>query len=221
MPFIGKKPAAAPLTSSDVADGIITNAKLAQDIISADTALGATPADTDEFLVSDAGVLKRMDYSHIKGGGKIGQVVQTVHTGTETLSSATPTTIPNFTVSITPAATSSKILVMTNALIGVDNNYTCGFSLYRDTTELYIGNAAGSRDRLSWSSHQYGTGRLIFMAAISYLDSPSSTSELDYSLKWLSQSGTGMYLNRTYDDANEVDYDNRAASSITVMEVLA
>ena len=68
MPFIGKKPTAAPLTSSDVADGIITNAKLAQDIISADTALGAEPADTDEFLVSDAGVLKRMDYSHIKGG---------------------------------------------------------------------------------------------------------------------------------------------------------
>ena len=66
--FIGKKPTDAPLTSSDVADGIITNAKLAQDIISADTALGAEPADTDEFLVSDAGVLKRMDYSYIKGG---------------------------------------------------------------------------------------------------------------------------------------------------------
>ena len=38
MAYIGKIPAAAPLTSSDVADGIITNAKLAQDIISADTA---------------------------------------------------------------------------------------------------------------------------------------------------------------------------------------
>ena len=69
MGFIGKKPTAAPLTSSDVADGIITNAKLAQDIISGDTALGATPADTDEFLVSDAGTLKRVDYSYIKGGG--------------------------------------------------------------------------------------------------------------------------------------------------------
>ena len=68
MAFIGKKPTAAPLTSSDVADGIISNAKLAQDIISADTALGAEPADTDEFLVSDAGTLKRMDYSYIKGG---------------------------------------------------------------------------------------------------------------------------------------------------------
>ena len=69
MAYIGKSPAKAPLTTSDVTDGIITNAKLAQDIISADTALGAEPADTDEFLVSDAGVLKRMDYSHIKGGG--------------------------------------------------------------------------------------------------------------------------------------------------------
>ena len=49
-------------------DGTVTNAKLAQDIISAETALASTPADTDEFLVSDAGTLKRIDYSLIKGG---------------------------------------------------------------------------------------------------------------------------------------------------------
>jgi hypothetical protein len=36
------------------------------DLISGKTALGATPADTDEFLVSDAGTLKRVDYSYIK-----------------------------------------------------------------------------------------------------------------------------------------------------------
>ena len=69
MAYIGKTPTVAPLTSSDVEDGIITNAKLAQDIISGDTALASEPADTDEFLVSDAGTLKRIDYSLIKGGG--------------------------------------------------------------------------------------------------------------------------------------------------------
>ena len=69
MAYIGKIPAAAALTADDITDGIISNAKLAQDIISGDTALGATPADTDEFLVSDAGTLKRVDYSYIKGGG--------------------------------------------------------------------------------------------------------------------------------------------------------
>ena len=76
MAYIGRQPTAAALTASDITDGIvstakiadtaITNAKLNADIISGDTALGATPADTDELLVSDAGVLKRMDYSYIK-----------------------------------------------------------------------------------------------------------------------------------------------------------
>jgi len=69
MGYVGKKPTAAPLTSSDVTDGIISNAKLAQDIISAETALTSEPADTDEFILSDAGTLKRIDYSLIKGGG--------------------------------------------------------------------------------------------------------------------------------------------------------
>ena len=44
MAYIGRQPTAAALTASDITDGIISNAKLAQDIISADTALGAEPA---------------------------------------------------------------------------------------------------------------------------------------------------------------------------------
>jgi hypothetical protein len=47
-------------------DDTVTAAKLNNDIISGQTALGAEPADTDEFLVSDAGTLKRVDYSYIK-----------------------------------------------------------------------------------------------------------------------------------------------------------
>ena len=47
----------------------VTAAKLNNDIISGLTALGATPADTDELLVSDAGTIKRVDFSHLKGGG--------------------------------------------------------------------------------------------------------------------------------------------------------
>ena len=47
-------------------DGVITNAKLAQDIISGETELAAVPAVTDELLISDAGTLKRIDYSLIK-----------------------------------------------------------------------------------------------------------------------------------------------------------
>jgi hypothetical protein len=49
-------------------DATVTNAKLAQDIISGETELAAVPADTDEFLVSDAGTLKKVDFSHIING---------------------------------------------------------------------------------------------------------------------------------------------------------
>ena len=67
MPYFGSQPTSVPLTSSDVADGIITNAKLAQDIISAETALAVSPDSTDEILISDSGTLKRIDYSLIGG----------------------------------------------------------------------------------------------------------------------------------------------------------
>ena len=47
----------------------ITAAMVGNDLISGKTALASEPADTDEFLVSDAGTLKRIDYSLIKGTG--------------------------------------------------------------------------------------------------------------------------------------------------------
>ena len=44
----------------------ITAAMVGNDLISGKDALASEPADTDEFLVSDAGTLKRIDYSLIK-----------------------------------------------------------------------------------------------------------------------------------------------------------
>ena len=60
-------PSAGSVGTSQLASDAVTAAKLNDDIISGQTALGATPADTDEFLVSDAGTIKRVDYSYIKG----------------------------------------------------------------------------------------------------------------------------------------------------------
>ena len=92
MGYVGKKPAPVALTSSDITNDIITEAKIADNavenehlnanVITGHTALGATPADTDELLVSDAGTLKRVDFSHLKGGGGF------VHIKTQTVSSS-------------------------------------------------------------------------------------------------------------------------------------
>lgn len=52
------------------------------DVISGSTALATTPADTDEFLISDAGTVKRIDYSHIKGSSTIGGLTDVNMDGT-------------------------------------------------------------------------------------------------------------------------------------------
>ena len=57
--------------------GSVGSSQVAASIITGQTALGATPADTDELLVSDAGTLKRVDFSHLKGGGMFEFISQT------------------------------------------------------------------------------------------------------------------------------------------------
>ena len=54
------------LQTVNPAGGSVGSSQIAAEMITGQTALGATPADTDEFLVSDAGVLKRVDFSHLK-----------------------------------------------------------------------------------------------------------------------------------------------------------
>ena len=58
-------------------DDTVGAAQIKADLISGTTALTDAPADTDEFLVSDAGTLKRIDYSLIKGGGEWTKILHT------------------------------------------------------------------------------------------------------------------------------------------------
>jgi hypothetical protein len=49
----------------------VGSSQVSADLITGQTALASEPADTDEFLVSDAGTLKRIDYSLIKDSAGI------------------------------------------------------------------------------------------------------------------------------------------------------
>ncbi len=71
MAYIGKIPAAAAVTGSDLDPSVITG----------QTALTDSPADTDEFLISDAGVLKRLDASLIGGGSLVKLASTTISSG--------------------------------------------------------------------------------------------------------------------------------------------
>ena len=65
------------VTEAKIADDAVESEHLNNNIISGQTALAESPADTDEFLVSDGGTIKRIDYSHIKGGGAYTKLLTT------------------------------------------------------------------------------------------------------------------------------------------------
>ena len=202
MSYIGSKPANKPVVASDLDPTIITG----------QTALATSPADTDEFLISDAGVLKRLDASLI-GGGKVLQVVSVAKTDTFTTTSTSKTDITGMTVNITPSATSSKIFITASINYG-GNNYNFFCDLLKNTTALNVP-ASGNNPCTIGLSGVTGSYQ-IYNGVISYLDSPNSTSELTYKLQIAVQNGGTFRLNVSERNSS---VDPSCSSTITAYEI--
>ena len=208
MAYIGNKPANKAVVASDLDPAVITG----------QTALATSPADTDEFLISDAGTLKRLDASLI-GGGKIGQVVSVAKTDTFSSASSSFTDLTGITVNITPSATSSKVLILCSLSLSVTNGGGPQLKLVRGSTDIGIADAASNRARMT-TSYVISAVDVIAAVPMIFLDSPSTTSQTTYKVQGFGYNTNTIYVNRTSDDADEV-YRQRGISTITVMEILA
>ena len=148
-------------------------------------------------------------------GGKILQVKQTFKNDAASISSGTFADISGLTVSITPSATSSKILY-TGSLYLASTSSEANFRLKRTIggTATDIGVSSVLDDDADGSFAHGGASR-YGEHSWQFLDSPNTTSAITYGIRWRIHSGT-TYLNRTW-DANWF----HGASAITVMEVAA
>lgn len=153
------------------------------------------------------------------GFGKVLQVVSANKTDTASTTSTTFVTT-GLEVTITPSATSSKIFIIANANLGHLLDNTMGACIMRDSTELNLGDAAGSRMRAgSRIQYQYSS-YVTDSFPMTYLDSPSSTSAITYKVAYKSRGylSQSIYINRGYTDT-DANYYGRSSSTITVMEI--
>jgi hypothetical protein len=174
---------------------------------------------TNGQVFTSTGAGLKQGFEAAAGGGKIGQVVQTVLNDTVTYATGSFADITGMTVNITPAASSSKILVMSDIYPSVTAAYGMHIKLLRDTTDIYIGDAASARSRATKGAVHYRSAS-SFQMSFHYLDSPSTTSETTYKLQWYPENTATVAIGRTVSDGDAV-YNSRTANSITVMEVLA
>ena len=169
------------------------------------------------------------------GGGGVVQVVQKVKTSAFAASIGSSGTVPTgMFQTITTKTDTSKVLVLVNMTLFVDNSYNgSGWSLMRNSgtdnvsggTEIFIGDEDGSRDRRTmglqgpvYNSHSYNG----FSIGTQFVDTPGSAGAYTYFVKFFDtvSSDNYFYMNRGYNDSND-SVQPRGTSSITLIEVSA
>ena len=151
--------------------------------------------------------------------GHVLQVLQATKTDAYTTTNTSYNTPTGLSVSITPSSTSSKILVIPSIDFGVsgDSGHTYA-RIYRDSTSIFEASTAGGRNLATFAQNNSG-GNGGRCQTTTYIDSPSTTSSITYSIQIKSSNGTTVYVNRSVRDADSGTFDARTVSSITVMEV--
>jgi len=175
---------------------------------------GSTPArlgigTAGQVLTVNAGATAPEWKTPAGGGGKVLQVVQ-ASTTTFTAIASTSYTDTNLSATITPSAATSKILVLANQF----------GTTYRDSTEIYTsfqivrGSTSVQEFQNESGAEISGATRvgLNVIAALSYLDSPSTTSATTYKVqaKVNTTSNSGQY---------KTQGGGTGASIITLIEI--
>ncbi len=163
--------------TADIADDQVTLAKLSA---------SGTPSSST-FLRGDN------TFSALGGLGKVLQVIQDTRTSQASFTQHSVfTTVGGLNVDITPSAATSKILVMVSITAGTTSNSMFIYQLLRDSTVLlpsseqalvsgtdYAGTFAGKNDGTRGQPVNFN-----------FLDTPNTTSQINYNLKVMHNSGT-------------------------------
>lgn len=139
-----------------------------------------------QVLTADSTTATGLKWAASAAGGKVLQVVTTA-TGTSTsLSSTSFTDLTNVTATITPSATTSKIMVFANVPIGMFRNSTLmqlDMQLLRGSTVIYLPRNSYNASTMDIYGQALGGVQLGLIIPMSYLDSPSTTSATTYKIQ--------------------------------------
>lgn len=152
------------------------------------TATGAdTPArlavgTNGQVLMADSTTATGLKWGTAGGGGKVLQVVSATNSTQKNVASTTMTD-SNLTATITPTASTSKILVLISQNLYVaraTSEAGAAVQLVRDSTTIF--NASGSNNDAAGYVEALGATRvkINYYAGFTYLDSPATTSAVTY-----------------------------------------
>jgi hypothetical protein len=170
-------------------------------------------------LVADSTQTTGLKWAAPSGGGKVLQVVSTTKTDAYAQTGGGWADVTGLSVSITPTATTSKVLVLVSlSASGAVGGNSSAAKLVRGSTDIFVGDAAGTRQQVSIDLQQ-GETYYNFANHFTFLDSPSTTSSTTYKIQTIGlPTGGNTFVNRSQNNSDGTTF-TRTASSITVMEI--
>ena len=153
--------------------------------------------------------------------GSVLQVLSTFKGDVWSTSSTTPVDISGLSVTITPSSASSKIFVLATGSAGVNASVSGSILMKRNGSYIAWGDALGGYNQTSSPSFYGGSadGNNNEGFAISYLDSPNTTSAVTYNLAGVMYQSGSLVVNGLGSNIINQPYSQKTASSITVMEI--
>ena len=154
--------------------------------------------------------------------GKILQVVSTTETAASQVTMAGSGENTLLSRTYTPTVSSSNALIQVSLHLDIDGAYGGMFiRLLRDTTTVSQGDAAGIRRQATIVPDFTNTSFGGALQSFTILDTGiSGTSQVTYKVNIFDQSsGGGTFYFNAGRDTNNVEYNLRSVSTLTVMEV--
>ena len=193
--------AGVPSLSTAIPDGVTATTQAASD--------NSTKVATTSYVDSAVGGV---------GGGKVLQVVSTTLTTTFTTTSTSYVDLTGLSLSITPASTSNKILLICHVNMQTSASQGNAMQLMRGSTAICVGTSVSSRTASTSSVVRSSDAISMQNVGVTFLDSPASVSALTYKVQLVNTQAGTIYVNRTATDTDSSTYQ-RGASTITAIEI--
>lgn len=179
------------------------------------------------LTLSGSGGVTFPNGSQQAAAGRVLQVAQATKSDTWSTTGWGMVDITGLSVTLTPASSASKFLIMSR--VYASSSYWSTFvNLVRNGTALHLPDSPGARPSVTSFHATEGTASnshgFMHMHVITLLDSPNTTSPVTYKLQGSGRSAEAvstMYVNRSVPDrtGTGAEYDARMASSLVVMEI--
>jgi len=175
----------------------------------ADTPARLAVGSANQVLTVDSSTATGLKWATPASGGKVLQVVSSTATAWQGIKTASATDVTGMSISITPSATTSRVLVF-GMLNGVQSQSTT----VREEMQLSLVDGSNTQLYRIVEMHTFLDGSFeMGTVPFNYLHSPSTTSAITYKLRVMNNTATtGIYVNN-YNSANAI------TSSIIAMEI--